>query len=421
MGPPSSAKMLEENLWCLLSRRGLPPCLLGGHCWFRPVCASLPAIVSAQRWSSIGWEEPSGSGREVGYLRGGVGSCRVGRYKASVPEVLTAPVAYHAVVLRRSLYGPCGKARSVLPATGERRSCPPYPCQVDRTTADPPMLMSGRLQSRRVSHIVVPTIREHRNMVGGAGDVHVVSIRRVRYRAQFHVRELAEQHHPPSLVITSDRHTGGFFKLVLWTNLRWFGTLSCLQKILSGPHAELTTATTASSRLKGGGREAVLAKTHLHQPHKLNKVDLAIVVFIIQFDHPSAGIRFRPFHEAEPGEHSLQLECIDESVTVLVEDTERLFHFLQTRLLLLKQARELIGADLPEWLTVAATAQAHDVHDHLRVFPTELGIASRSASCILGRWFVMGHRQACAELDAGAEEGQGCRGGLEECHGDIAD
>ncbi|CAD5185780.1 unnamed protein product [Musa acuminata subsp. malaccensis] len=172
---------------------------------------------------------------------------------------------------------------------------------------------------------------------------------------------------------------------------------------------------------KGGGREAVLAKTDLHQPHELNKVDLPIVVFIVQFDHPSAGIHFQPFHEAEPSEHSLQLECIDESITVLVEDTERLFHFLQTWLLLLKQGRQLIGADLPEWLTVAATAQAHDVHDHLHVFPTELGIASRPASCILGRCFVVGHRQACAELDAGAEEGQGCRGGLEECHDDIAE
>ncbi|URE47225.1 polypyrimidine tract-binding protein [Musa troglodytarum] len=214
--------------------------------------------------------------------------------------------------------------------------------------------------------------------VGGAGDVHVVSIKWVRYRAQFHVQELAGQHQPQRPV-----------------------------PLVQGQ--------------KGGGREAVLAKTDLHQPHELNKVDLPIVVFIIQFDHPSAGIQFQPFRETEPGEYSLQLECIDESITVLVEDTERLFHFLQTRLLLLKQAREHIGADLPEWLTVATTAQAHDVHDHLHVFPTELGIASRPASCIVGRWFVVGHRQACAELDAGAEEGQGCRGGLEECHDDIAE
>ncbi|RRT65739.1 hypothetical protein B296_00001117 [Ensete ventricosum] len=155
--PPSRANMLEENLWCLLSRCGLPPCLLGGHCWFRSVCASSPAVISAQRWSSVGWEEPSGPGREVGYLRGGVGSCR-GFYskcfEASIPEVLTAHVAYHVVVLRCSLRGPCCEARDVLPAIGERRSCPPYPCQVDRTTADPLMLVSGQLQSCRVDHVV---------------------------------------------------------------------------------------------------------------------------------------------------------------------------------------------------------------------------------------------------------------------------
>ncbi|RRT40721.1 hypothetical protein B296_00037304, partial [Ensete ventricosum] len=80
-------------------------------------------------------------------------------YEASVPEVLTVPVAYHAVVLHYSLHGPCGEARDVLPATGERRSCPPYPCQVGRTTADPPMLVSGRLQLRRVGHVVGPAIR----------------------------------------------------------------------------------------------------------------------------------------------------------------------------------------------------------------------------------------------------------------------
>ncbi|RWW44689.1 hypothetical protein BHE74_00049529 [Ensete ventricosum] len=39
-------------------------------------------------------------------------------YEASVPKILTAPVAYHAVVLRRSLRGPCDEARGVLAATG---------------------------------------------------------------------------------------------------------------------------------------------------------------------------------------------------------------------------------------------------------------------------------------------------------------
>ncbi|RWW23883.1 hypothetical protein GW17_00011843, partial [Ensete ventricosum] len=85
-------------------------------------------------------------------------------YEVSVPEVLTTSVAYHAIVLHRSLRGPCGEGRDVLPATGERRSCPPYPCQVGRTTADPPMLVSGRLQSRRVDHVVGPTVRGRRDV-----------------------------------------------------------------------------------------------------------------------------------------------------------------------------------------------------------------------------------------------------------------
>ncbi|RRT38977.1 hypothetical protein B296_00040690 [Ensete ventricosum] len=200
----------------------LPNCMNWGR--YDTMVCTIPTsawtwFVRSRKASAVTTNE---AGLDVGEGNPGCRGFYSKGYEASVPEVLTAPVAYHAIVLRRSLYGPCGKARSVLLATGERRSCPPYPRQVDRTTADPPMLMSGRLQSRRVSHIVGPTVREHRNMVGGAGDVHVVSIRRVRYRAQFHVRELAEQHHPPSLVITSDRHTGGFFKLVLWTNLRWW-------------------------------------------------------------------------------------------------------------------------------------------------------------------------------------------------------
>ncbi|RRT31818.1 hypothetical protein B296_00057583 [Ensete ventricosum] len=41
---------------------------------------------------------------------------------------------------------------------------PPYLCQVDRMTADPPMLVSGRAQSRRVSHIVGPAVRGRRDV-----------------------------------------------------------------------------------------------------------------------------------------------------------------------------------------------------------------------------------------------------------------
>ncbi|RRT33282.1 hypothetical protein B296_00057773 [Ensete ventricosum] len=85
-------------------------------------------------------------------------------YEAFVLEVLTAPVAYHVIILRRNLYGPCDEGRGVLPAIGERRSFPPYPCQFGRTTTDPPMLVLGRLQSRRVGHVVGPTVRGRRDM-----------------------------------------------------------------------------------------------------------------------------------------------------------------------------------------------------------------------------------------------------------------
>ncbi|RZS12595.1 hypothetical protein BHM03_00044064 [Ensete ventricosum] len=90
-------------------------------------------------------------------------------YGALVPEVITAPIAYHAVILRRSFRGPRGAVHGVPPATGEGRSCPPPPflCQVDRMTTDPPMLVSDRVQSRRVDHIIGPTVRGCRNMTAG--------------------------------------------------------------------------------------------------------------------------------------------------------------------------------------------------------------------------------------------------------------
>ncbi|RWW56347.1 hypothetical protein BHE74_00036941 [Ensete ventricosum] len=59
----------------------MPPCLLSKHCWFKPVYANSPTIVSTQRAFIV---------TVTGHL----------------PEVLTAPVAYHAIVLRRSFRGP---------------------------------------------------------------------------------------------------------------------------------------------------------------------------------------------------------------------------------------------------------------------------------------------------------------------------
>ncbi|RRT61394.1 hypothetical protein B296_00044219 [Ensete ventricosum] len=56
------------------------------------------------------------------------------------------------------------RCATCLLATGEGRSCPPYPCQVGRMMADPPMLVSGRAQSRRVDHIVGLDVRRRRDV-----------------------------------------------------------------------------------------------------------------------------------------------------------------------------------------------------------------------------------------------------------------
>ncbi|RRT53823.1 hypothetical protein B296_00031583 [Ensete ventricosum] len=173
----------------------MTPCLLSKHCWFRPVCASSPAVVSVQSWSSGRGKGPRvrlkrSVVRVVGLRSGGNASARVDRwflqevqvesgpdvtpltvkgfysngYGASVPEVLTTPVAYHVVVLRRSFCGPRGEVCGVPPATGEGRSCPLYLCRVDRMMANPPMLVSGRAQSHRVGHVVGLAVRGCRDV-----------------------------------------------------------------------------------------------------------------------------------------------------------------------------------------------------------------------------------------------------------------
>ncbi|RWV78727.1 hypothetical protein GW17_00060254, partial [Ensete ventricosum] len=70
-----------------LSSRCIPPLrLLSKHCWFRPVCASSPAIVSVRSWSSTGWVVPQSSAPEVGCWNGGD---RVGRKYSSSSRSLT--------------------------------------------------------------------------------------------------------------------------------------------------------------------------------------------------------------------------------------------------------------------------------------------------------------------------------------------
>ncbi|RZS14939.1 hypothetical protein BHM03_00046683, partial [Ensete ventricosum] len=67
-------------------------------------------------------------------------------YGASVPKVLILFIAYHTTAPHHAVCGPCDEVCAVLPAVGECRPCPHYPCQVGRTTVDPSMLVSGRLQ-----------------------------------------------------------------------------------------------------------------------------------------------------------------------------------------------------------------------------------------------------------------------------------
>ncbi|RWW02429.1 hypothetical protein GW17_00034479, partial [Ensete ventricosum] len=59
------------QIWCLPSGSVSPPCLLSKHCWFRPVCASSPAVVSERSWGS-------GIGRNLGV--------RLGKSAAGVVE-----------------------------------------------------------------------------------------------------------------------------------------------------------------------------------------------------------------------------------------------------------------------------------------------------------------------------------------------
>ncbi|RZR79366.1 hypothetical protein BHM03_00005082 [Ensete ventricosum] len=44
------------------------------HCWFRPVCASSPVVLSVRSWSLIGWVMIQDSAWEVGYWSGGAPS-----------------------------------------------------------------------------------------------------------------------------------------------------------------------------------------------------------------------------------------------------------------------------------------------------------------------------------------------------------
>ncbi|RRT31193.1 hypothetical protein B296_00059036 [Ensete ventricosum] len=72
MHPPSSTEMLEPNLVPAQWIRSAPS-PLSEHCWFRPLCASSPVVVSGRSRCSARWMDPS-------YLVTGVGCWSAGAY-----------------------------------------------------------------------------------------------------------------------------------------------------------------------------------------------------------------------------------------------------------------------------------------------------------------------------------------------------
>ncbi|RWW01692.1 hypothetical protein GW17_00035257 [Ensete ventricosum] len=127
--------------------------MLSKHCWFSPVCASSPAIVSVRSWSSIGWVKLRGPAREVDCWNGGArveleysSSGRIG----SQLRVTRSPYLSHLSSLLLTIPPHLTMPSVVLaarrvPTDKGCRPCPPYLCQVDRMTADPSMPASGRL------------------------------------------------------------------------------------------------------------------------------------------------------------------------------------------------------------------------------------------------------------------------------------
>ncbi|RWW50941.1 hypothetical protein BHE74_00042758 [Ensete ventricosum] len=67
-------------------RCGLPPCLPSKYCWFRPVCASSPVVVSVRSWSLIRWVKTRGPALVVGCWSG---RARVGWKRLGSGQSLT--------------------------------------------------------------------------------------------------------------------------------------------------------------------------------------------------------------------------------------------------------------------------------------------------------------------------------------------
>ncbi|RWW01579.1 hypothetical protein GW17_00035376 [Ensete ventricosum] len=117
---------------------------------YQRLCDRAGAAVGEAAWASIAWR------------CGGSASSWVSRfgatgYEASVPEVLTAPVAYHAVVHHCSLRGPCGVACFMPLGNIGLAPLTPVRSAVRRLTL-------SYLCKVGSNHVVGPTVRRHRDM-----------------------------------------------------------------------------------------------------------------------------------------------------------------------------------------------------------------------------------------------------------------
>ncbi|RWV97865.1 hypothetical protein GW17_00039322 [Ensete ventricosum] len=138
------------------------PVATGGNCWFRPLCASLPVVVSGRSRCLARWMDPS-------YPVAGVGCWCAGAYivvvvghpyiATSLPLWLTLssyPSTTPTVLAVR--HASAGKGvdltcvRSVVRPLGIR----PYLCKVDRTTTgDSALPVPGRPYDRWRPHTCI--------------------------------------------------------------------------------------------------------------------------------------------------------------------------------------------------------------------------------------------------------------------------
>ncbi|RZS14376.1 hypothetical protein BHM03_00046057 [Ensete ventricosum] len=139
--------MLEPNL-VPAQRVRSAPVSTSGNCWFRPLCASSPVVVSGWSRCSARWMDPSYPVAGVGCWSGGVRVRR--RHLRSGREPAPAKRSCRGVDLTY--------VRSDVRPLGIR----PYLCQVGCMTAGAPTLASSF--PRRVDHVDGPVVRGRENV-----------------------------------------------------------------------------------------------------------------------------------------------------------------------------------------------------------------------------------------------------------------